>query len=172
MRTTARERERERDRVGIAYGTAWDDLTGANLDPREASMASMKELGYIHDKSVYRRIPRSEALPIGIRILKTKWIDIDKGDLEHPNYRSRFVTMEFNTRRMDGLFASTPALEALQRFVVGCCKSGLYGAQLVQGGEGSDGERCCMRIFRGANQQRISGRDMVRRAHDCARAHS
>ena len=53
----------------------------------------------------------------GIRILKTKWIDINKGDLEHSNYRSRFVAMEFNIHRMDGLFASTPPLEALKLLV-------------------------------------------------------
>ena len=55
--------------------------------------------------------------PREIRILKTKWIDTDKRDLEHSNYRSRFVAMEFNTHRMDGLFASTPPLEVLKLFV-------------------------------------------------------
>ena len=103
--------------VGIAYGMAWDDLTGATLDPREVSKARLKELRYINDKSVYKKIPRSEAVSKGIRILKTKRIDINKGDLEHPNYRSRFVAMEFNTHRMNGLFASTPPLEALKLLV-------------------------------------------------------
>ena len=63
---------------------AWDDLTGATLDPHEVSKARLKELGYINDKSVYKKITRSEAVSKGIRILKTKWIDINKGDLEHP----------------------------------------------------------------------------------------
>ena len=103
--------------VGIAYGMAWDDLTGANLDPRGVSKARLKELGYISDKSVYKKITSSEAVSKGIRILKMKWIDIDKGDLEHPNYRSRFVAMEFNTHWMDGPFASTPPLEALKLLV-------------------------------------------------------
>ena len=93
---------------------AWDDLTGATLDPREVSKARLKELRYINDKSVYKKMPRREAVSKGIRILKTKWIDTNTGDLEHPNYRSRFVAMEFNTHRMDGLFASTPPLEALK----------------------------------------------------------
>ena len=44
--------------VGIAYGMVWDDLTGANLDPREVSKARLKELGYINDKSVFKKIPR------------------------------------------------------------------------------------------------------------------
>ena len=99
--------------VGIAYGMAWDALTGATFDRREVSKARLKELRYINDKSVYKKISRSEAVSKGICILKTKWIK----NLEHPNYRSRFVTVEFNTHRMDGLFTSTPPLEALKLLV-------------------------------------------------------
>ena len=37
---------------------------------------------------------------------------MNKGDGENPNYRSRFVAKECNTGNQDGLFASTPPLEA------------------------------------------------------------
>ena len=30
-----------------------------------------------------------------LKIIKTRWIDINKVDDEHPNYRSRFVAKEF-----------------------------------------------------------------------------
>ena len=49
----------------------------------------MKELGYINDKSVYEKIPRSEAVSKGMRILKTKWIDINKGNLGAPQLPHR-----------------------------------------------------------------------------------
>ena len=49
--------------------------------------------------------------------MKTRWIDINKGDTENVNIRSRFVAKEFNTGEEAGLFAATPPLEAL-RFLV------------------------------------------------------
>ena len=38
------------------------------------------------------------------------WIDINKGDEDMPNYRSRLVAKEFNDGAGEGLFASTPPL--------------------------------------------------------------
>ena len=49
--------------------------------------------------------------------MKTRWIDINKGDEDMPNYRSRLVAKEFNDGAGEGLFASTPPLEAL-RFLI------------------------------------------------------
>ena len=43
-----------------------------------------------------------------------RWIDINKGDSQSPNYRSRIVARELNTRNRDDLFAATPPLEALK----------------------------------------------------------
>ena len=53
----------------------------------------------------------------GWKIVKTRWIDINKGDDENPVYRSRLVGKEFNDGNMDGIFAGTPPLEAL-RYIV------------------------------------------------------
>ena len=63
---------------------------------------------------VYDKIPRSMATAKGWNIIKTRWIDINKGDDDHPNYRSRMVGKEFNDREIEGLFAATPPLEALR----------------------------------------------------------
>ena len=46
--------------------------------------------------------------------MKTRWIDINKGDDENPVDRSRLVGKEFNTGEMDGIFAGTPPLEAMR----------------------------------------------------------
>ena len=51
---------------------------------------------------------------MGYKIIKTRWIDINKGDDENPVYRSRFVAKEFNDGDVAGLFAGTPPLEALR----------------------------------------------------------
>ena len=53
----------------------------------------------------------------GWKIVKTRWIDINRGDDEAPIYRSRLVAKEFNDSAMDGLFAATPPLEALRYLI-------------------------------------------------------
>ena len=63
------------------------------------------------------KIPRAQATRKGWKIIKTRWVDINKGDDENPNYRSRLVGKEFNTGPVDGLFAGTPPLEAV-RFLI------------------------------------------------------
>ena len=66
---------------------------------------------------MYRKIPRSQATTNGGKVIRTRWIDINKGGDSYPNYRSRLVGKGFNNEQMDGLFAGTPPLEAL-RFLV------------------------------------------------------
>jgi len=62
-------------------------------------------------------ISREVAKKNGWKIIKTRWIDINKGDDVEVIYRSRLVGKEFNDSKVDGLFAGTPPLEAL-RFLV------------------------------------------------------
>ena len=46
--------------------------------------------------------------------IKVRWIVIDKGDDENPDYLSRVVAEEMNNRRRNDTFSSRPALEALK----------------------------------------------------------
>ena len=71
----------------------------------------------MRDMKVWTKIPRRMAQARGWKMIKTRWIDINKGDDENPVYRSRLVGNEFNNEAMDGIFAGTPPLEAL-RYVV------------------------------------------------------
>ena len=59
---------------------AWDVVSGAALDPKEVRRARLKEIQYIKDNKVWRRIPRQEALRGGCKIVKGRWIDANKGD--------------------------------------------------------------------------------------------
>ena len=43
-----------------------------------------------------------------------RWVDVNKGDQDDPEYRSRLVGREFNVGRDDALYAATPPLEALR----------------------------------------------------------
>lgn len=93
---------------------AWDDVSGQALDAEEVTKARAKEMTYISDKQVWRKIPRSAAQRNGWRIIPTRWIDINKGSAQDPCYRSRLVAKEFNTGAQEGLFAATPPLEAVR----------------------------------------------------------
>ena len=84
------------------------------LDAGKVIEARTKEIHYVHDMRVYDKIPRAQAARKGWKIIKTRWIDINKGDDDNPNYRSRLVGKEFNNEAMDGIFAGTPPLEALR----------------------------------------------------------
>ena len=60
------------------------------------------------------KILRKKAKEQGWKIVRSRWIDINKGDDLHPNYRSRMVGKEFNDSELDGLFVATPPLDALR----------------------------------------------------------
>ena len=50
----------------------------------------------------------------GWKIVRSRWIDINKGDDLNPNHRSRMVGKEFNDSELDGLFAASTPLQALR----------------------------------------------------------
>ncbi len=115
----SRERgvEHEEDGTHAEWIEAYDDVSGAELDPKEVRKARMKELSYVKEKKVWRVISRAEAQRRGIKVVQTRWIDINKGDVGNPIYRSRLVAKEFNIGKDAGLFAATPPLEALKMLV-------------------------------------------------------
>ena len=93
---------------------AWDDVSGASLPVKEVMKARRKELEYISEKSVWMLIDREAAKRKRIKIVGSRWLDVNKGDAKNPVFRSRFVAKEFNHGKADSLFASTPPLEALR----------------------------------------------------------
>ena len=97
--------------------TAYDDVSGAWLDPAAVRQARKQELEYIEKMKVWKIIDRAEATRLGISVIGTRWIDINKGDVEQPIHRSRLVAQEYNVSKEEGLFASTPPLEALKALV-------------------------------------------------------
>ena len=96
-----------------SWQSAWDDVSGKELNPSGVRMARALEIDHVNMKRVWRKITRSEAKRQGCKMIGTRWVDIDKGDEKKPDYRSRLVAKEFNTGQEEGLYASTPPLEAL-----------------------------------------------------------
>ena len=103
----------EEDLDGQLEG-AWDDVSGAQLDPKAVRRTRSEEVSYIHNMNLYSKVPiadcyqKTHNAPISVR-----WVDISKGDTECFNYRSRLVAREINTYKRDDLFVVTPPLEAL-----------------------------------------------------------
>ena len=97
---------------GVEYAT--DDVSGACLDPKLVLDARKVEMQFFEDMKGYDRGDRAEMIRRGGKIIKTRWIDVNKGDAAKPNYRSRLVGKEYKTYVDDSLYASTPPLEALR----------------------------------------------------------
>ncbi len=66
---------------------------------------------------MWRIGPRTEATRCGGKIIRARWTDVNEGDKAHPNYRSRLVGKDSWDGDQDGLFASTPPLEALRLLI-------------------------------------------------------
>ena len=96
-----------------AEGRFWDDISGKEMDPEKVRKAREEEMDEYRKHGVYEKVPVAECwqetgkAPIGVR-----WVDVNKGDEDNPEYRSRLVAKEIKKERNDDLFAATPPLEA------------------------------------------------------------
>ena len=69
-------------------GTAWDDVTGAALDPEGVRAARREDMAFLKRMKAYTRCPWSAVEEEGGKIIDVRWIDVNKGDLDDPNYRA------------------------------------------------------------------------------------
>ena len=60
------------------------------------------------------RLPKHEVIAKGGKVIKGRWVDVNKGDTARPDYRLRFVGKEYNVGVDPTLYAATPPLEALK----------------------------------------------------------
>ena len=110
---------------------AWDDVSGASLDPSAVRRARAEEVEYVRTMKLYTKVPIDECYTkTGKGSTIVRWIDINKGDSLNPNYRSRLVLREINTSKMDDLFAGTPPSEAL-KMIISMTTSGNKGEVLM-----------------------------------------
>ena len=59
---------------------AWDDVSGAALDPKEVKRARREEVDYVHKMQLYDKVPVEECMRVtGRKPISTRWIDINKG---------------------------------------------------------------------------------------------
>ena len=78
----------------------YDATTGQVLRRQLVAAARKEELAYFQSKNVWVKRPREEALKMtGKPPITVKWVDVDKGDDENPNYRSRLVAREIGREK-------------------------------------------------------------------------
>ena len=92
----------------------YDDITGHVMDQKRAVAARKLEMDFFKQMMVYTKVPRKEAQDGGHKVITTRWLDVNKGDAENPDYRARLVGRELNTEARLDLFAATPPLESLR----------------------------------------------------------
>ena len=77
-----------------------DDLNRCEpLDRKAVIKARIEEMGYFRKMGVYRKVTRAEMAKMGGEIIRTKWIDTNKGTSDAPNIRCRLVGCEMQGRR-------------------------------------------------------------------------
>ncbi len=93
---------------------AYDDVAGTELCAEKVMKARQEELEYFKQMQVYDVVKREWAQKHQKKIIDVRWIDINKGDNENPNYRSRLVGKEFRRTPQPELFAATPPIESMK----------------------------------------------------------
>ena len=93
----------------------WDAITQEELPAELTRAARQEELDFMQDWHVWDVVPIAESWSVtGKAPLQGKWVDVNKGDLERPVVRSRYVAKEFANTKSDDFFSPTPPLEALR----------------------------------------------------------
>ena len=94
---------------------AFDDQSGSALDPSLVREARKAEIAYFKQMEVYEKVAIEECWEVtGADPITVRWVDINKGDMLCPNYRSRLVAREFNTSERPEWYAATPPSETLR----------------------------------------------------------
>ncbi len=93
---------------------AHDDVSGVTLKADKVVNARREEMEYFKSMGVYDLVHRDEVKRCGGKLIDTRWIDVNKGDSDHEDYRSRLVGKEFKRSECPELFAATPPLETLK----------------------------------------------------------
>ena len=100
------------------FSVAWDGVSGAELHPEKVRKARAEEVEFVRKMRLYDKVLISQCYQkTGRAPITVRWIDINKGDNQSPNYRSRLAAREINLYKRDDLFAATPPLEALKMII-------------------------------------------------------
>ena len=126
-------------KLAFADGVEWaqDDVSGVELDPKLVKEAREVEMAFFRKMQVYTREPRAMQRMKGGKVIGARWVDVNKGDPEKPDMRSRLVGQEFNTGKNDELYASTPTIGGVE-----ICDLFSRNVDIKWGAEACHGQLC------------------------------
>ena len=89
-----------------------DECTGEILPYDLVKKAMADELSYFNT-TVWESVEHVKAKHTpDFKLIRTRWVVCNKGDLVEPGVRARLVACEINDHKSDAFFARTPPLEA------------------------------------------------------------
>ena len=92
-----------------------DEVSGKALEASKVQAARAEEIDYAQRYQVWTVVDTDECYKAtGKPPISTRWIDVDKGDINRPNYRSRLVVQEVRSSEIEAIFAATPPLESIR----------------------------------------------------------
>ena len=87
-----------------------DDLTGQVLKDTLVAKARAVELDDFNSKGVWRKVPRGSArATTGRPPITVRWVDVNKGDEQNTNYRSRLDARQLKAHDHSGASFFAPA---------------------------------------------------------------
>ena len=76
-----------------------DDLSGKELEPEGVKKARLEEVEVFKSHNAYSFVPITECHAFtGKQPIATRWVDVNKGDENDPEYRSRCVAKKIHRR--------------------------------------------------------------------------
>ncbi|CAK9054829.1 Retrovirus-related Pol polyprotein from transposon RE2 (Retro element 2) (AtRE2) [Includes: Protease RE2 [Durusdinium trenchii] len=104
---------------GLQLADDWisfvDEISGKPLSAAGVRKARAEEIDYAVRYGVWDTVPIAEAYQFDPKgPISSRWIDINKGDEDHPSYRSRLVIQEIRQSHIEAVFAATPPLESVR----------------------------------------------------------
>ena len=96
------------------------------FDPVLVHRAKMEEKDFIDKMGVYDVGPRSDAAEKGCRVIRTRWVTVNKGSDDAPQLRARWVAQEFRGRYGDKheYFSETPDLASVKAVIALAARRG------------------------------------------------
>ena len=97
----------------------YDSITGEQLPHHLIAQGKKEEIEWTRSIKLYTKVPRSQALASGAKVIPVKWVLVNKGDPDNPKVRCRLVAKELKAKTKEAilaheLFAAMPPWECIK----------------------------------------------------------
>ena len=103
----------------------YDAISGEVMIKELVEAARKEKMETFKTQGVYEKVPIEMCWEeTGADPIRTRWIDVNKGNAEKPDYRSRLVAQEIKKDTTEDIFAAAPPVEA-EKMLIAIVRSGL-----------------------------------------------